>query len=94
MEWSTIIQLIDPKLFIVVATCWVLGYILKQTPRVPNWSIVFLVTTFAIVFTIWMLGNSPEVILQGILCGAVAVYGHQIFKSAKQAKDIAKDDSK
>ena len=40
MDWNMIWQLIDPKLLIVVAVCWVIGYVLKQTPRVPNWGIV------------------------------------------------------
>lgn len=87
MEWSAILQLIDPRLLIVVAACGVLGYILKRTPAVPDWSIVYLVTVFALVFTVWLLGFVPEAILQGLLCGAVAVYGHQLIKQAKQAAD-------
>jgi hypothetical protein len=86
MEWSAILNLIDPKLFIVVAACWVLGYILKQTPKVPNWSIVLLVTLFAIIFSVWMMGPKPEIILQGILCGAVSVYGYEFLKGIKGAK--------
>ena len=87
MEWSAIIQLIEPKLLIVVVACWVLGYILKNTPSVPDWSIVYWVTAFAIVFTIWLLGFVPEAILQGLMCGAVAVYGNQLLKQAKKASD-------
>lgn len=94
MEWSAIIQLIDPKLFIVVAACWVLGYILKQTPKIPNWSIVFYVTLFATAFSVWMLGTKPEIILQGILCGAVSVYGYEFLKSIKGAAEDATKESK
>ncbi|QGQ93963.1 hypothetical protein EHS13_03100 [Paenibacillus psychroresistens] len=91
MEWSAIAQLIDPKLIIVVAACWVLGFILKQTPKVANWSIVFYVTLFAIVFAVWMMGPTPEVILQGILCGAVSVYGYEFIKSLKGAQEESKE---
>jgi hypothetical protein len=84
MEWSAIFQLIDPKLFIVVAVCWVIGFILKRTPIVPNWTIVFIVMVFAIIFAIWMLGATPEIILQGILCGAVSVYGYEAVKAIKE----------
>jgi hypothetical protein len=80
MEWSEIFNLIDPKLYLVVAACWALGYSLKKTPRVPDWTIVYILSLFAIVFTIWILGFTPEALLQGILCGAVAVYGHQLVK--------------
>jgi hypothetical protein len=87
MEWSAIFQLIDPSLLIVVAACWALGFILKQTPFVPNWSIIYLVTAFSISFAIWDKGFRPESILQGILCGAFAIYGHQLIKQARQARE-------
>lgn len=84
MEWNIVYDLIDPKLLIVVACCWVLGFFLKETPRVPNWTIVFIVTAVAVFFTVWMMGVSPESFLQGILCGAFAVYGHQIVKQTTE----------
>ncbi|MFX3636276.1 MAG: phage holin family protein [Candidatus Pristimantibacillus sp.] len=89
MEWKLIVELIDPKLFIVVAVCWVIGYMLKQTPRVPNWSIVYLVTLTALLLTVWMIGFGPEAIIQGVLAGAFAVFGHQFIK---QVKDGAESD--
>lgn len=89
MEWKLIIELIDPKLLIVVAVCWVIGYMLKQTPRVPNWSIVYLVTLTSLLLTVWMVGFGPEAIIQGVLAGAFAVFGHQFIK---QVKDGAESD--
>lgn len=84
MEWPILFDLIDAKLLIVVAACWALGYILKQTPRVPDWGIVYIVTAFAVVIVIIMDGPSAESVLQGILCGAVSVYGHQLVKQGKE----------
>ncbi|WP_202128561.1 phage holin family protein [Paenibacillus dendrobii] len=89
MDWNTIWQLIDPKLIIVVAACWIIGFMLKQTPRVPDWSIVYVVTLTAILLTIWLTGFGPESIIQGILAGAFAVYGNQLVK---QAVKIAKNN--
>ncbi|GKU75644.1 phage holin family protein [Paenibacillus sp. L3-i20] len=89
MDWNVIYQLIDAKLLIVVAVCWVSGFILKQTPNVPNWSIVYLVTAIALFLTIWLIGWKAEAIIQGVLAGAFAVYGHQIVK---QVKARAEDD--
>lgn len=86
MEWSAIVNLIDGKLSIVVAACWVLGYIIKQTPRVPDWSIVYIVTLFAVVFVVLLNGFTAQSALQGILCGAAAVYGNQLLKQAVNAK--------
>lgn len=84
MEWNAIFNLIDPKLLIVVAVCWVIGYVLKQTPKMPNWSIVYVVTLLAVLVTVWMLGWGPDSLIQGVLCGAFAVYGNQIVKQSKK----------
>lgn len=85
MEWKMIFELIDPRLIIVVAACWVLGYIFKQTPRVPDWSIVYIVLIIAVWLTIGLLGWSVESLIQGILAGAFAVFGHQAVKQPVKA---------
>jgi len=83
MEWNMIFELIDPRLLIVVAACWVIGFILKKTPKVPDWSIVYLVLIIAVWLTIGLIGWSVEALIQGILAGAFAVFGHQAVKQAK-----------
>ncbi|MDR9857828.1 phage holin family protein [Paenibacillus sp. VCA1] len=87
MDWNTIWTLIDPKLLIVVAACWIIGYMIKQTPRVPDWSIVYVVVVVSILLTVWMLGWGAESLIQGILAGAFAVFGHQAVKQAKIGAD-------
>lgn len=80
MEWNMIFELIDPRLLAVVAACWVIGYVLKQTPAIPDWSIVYIVVLLAVVFTVGLLGWSVESLIQGVLAGAFAVFGHQAVK--------------
>lgn len=87
MDWNMIWQLIDPKLIFVVAACWVIGYVLKQTPLVPNWSIVYIVVIAAVSITVWLLGWNAEAVIQGILAGAFAVFGHQVVKQAQNGAD-------
>jgi len=84
VDWNVIFQLIDPQLFIVVAACWCLGYMLKKTPRIPDWTIVYLVTVAAVILTIGLLGLSVQSVIQGVLCGAFAVYGHQLVKQTRE----------
>ena len=84
MDWGIIFELIDPQLFLVVAACWCLGYILKKTPRVPDWTIVYFVTLAAVLFTIGLQGFSIHSVIQGLLCGAFAVYGHQVVKQLRE----------
>lgn len=87
MEWNAVSSFIKPELLLVLTVCWVIGYILKQTPRVPNWSIIYLVTLAAIIAVCIILGLSADSVLQGILCGAVAVYGNQLLKQTKKGVD-------
>nr|WP_280521523.1 phage holin family protein [Paenibacillus mangrovi] len=68
----------------VVALCWVIGFILKQTPHVPDWTIVYAVTIVAVLITVWMLGFGPESLIQGVLAGAFAVYGNQLVKQTNK----------
>lgn len=87
MEWNAIFQLIDPKLLVVVAVCWALGFSLKKTPKVSDWMIVYVVTLIAVLLTVWILGWGPETLIQGVLCGAFAVYGNQLVKQTKKGVD-------
>ncbi|WP_211750247.1 phage holin family protein [Paenibacillus sp. Marseille-Q4541] len=89
MEWNAISELIDPRLIIVLALCWVVGFVLKQTPKVPDWTIVYIVTAISVLLTVWMIDWSPESLIQGVLTAAVAVYGNQIIKQGK--KGVEKD---
>jgi len=84
MDWETLFALIDPSLFVVVAVCWALGYVLKQTPRVPDWTIVYIVTVAAVAVVVAMQGLTVQAVIQGVLCGAFAVYGHQVVKQTRE----------
>ncbi|MEK4141159.1 phage holin family protein [Paenibacillus sp. FSL M7-0547] len=84
MEWSIVSEFIKPELLMVVAVCWIIGYVLKQTPRVPNWTIIYAVSLAAILIVSFTLGFNVDSFLQGILCGAVAVYGNQLVKQTRK----------
>ncbi|MGN7457901.1 phage holin family protein [Paenibacillus pasadenensis] len=85
MDWTIINGLIRPELAGVLAVCWITGYVLRQTPRVPNWTIVYAVTAVAVLLTCLLLGWSVESVTQGVLCGAVSVYGNQLVKQTREA---------
>ncbi|WJH33104.1 phage holin family protein [Paenibacillus aurantius] len=81
---ADLFALIDPRLVLVVTACWVFGYSLKRTPKIPDWSIIWLVTALALVLTVLILGLSAESVVQGILTGAAAVYGNQLYKQTME----------
>jgi len=91
MEWTMIFDLIETKFLIVVAVCWVLGFILKQTPKIADWSIVYIIILIAVLLAIWLEGFGPDSFIQGVLAGAFAVFGHQVVKQGKEAFN-SKDD--
>lgn len=82
-----VISYVDPKLLMVVAACWAFGFALKRTPQVPDWLIIWLVTCLSIVLAYMIVGPSPEAVMQGILCAAIAVYGNQLIKQTKEGVD-------
>lgn len=73
-------ELIKPEFALVVIACIVIGFSLKSTPKIPNWSIVYILTVFAIIVCGSLTAFTAESVLQGILCAAVAVYGNQVVK--------------
>ncbi|TVX92237.1 phage holin family protein [Paenibacillus agilis] len=91
--WGAVANYIDPTLIIVVLACWALGFALKRTPNVPNWSIIYIVTAVAVVLAVGLLGFTTAAIIQGILCGALAVYGHQLVKQTSKGGGSNADHS-
>jgi len=87
MDWNIVYGLIDAGLLIVVAACWMIGYILKKTPKVADWTIVYVVTLAVILLTVGLIGFSVDAVIQGILTGAFAVYGHQIVKQSTKGDE-------
>lgn len=85
MEWNAVLEFINPELLIVVVACWIIGLVLKKTPKVPDWTIIYGVTVVAVAFAVVLLGFTAQSVLQGILCGAMAVYGNQLVKQTKKS---------
>jgi hypothetical protein len=85
MSLESLSELVEPGLTIVVAACWVIGMILKGTPKIPDWTIVYVVTLLAVILAMALQGWTLHNALEGLVCGAVAVYGHQLFKQTREA---------
>ncbi|QJC53104.1 hypothetical protein HGI30_17005 [Paenibacillus albicereus] len=85
MDWTLIQTMIRPELAGVVAVCWIIGYGLKRTAGIPDWLIIYLVTANGIGFAGFTAGWTAEGVMQGIFCGAVAVYGNQLVKQTAEA---------
>lgn len=75
-----LIKFVPEQLLILVAACYALGYFLKQSPSVKDWTIPWILIVFAIVLSLLIMGISATAFLQGIICAAAAVMGNQLIK--------------
>lgn len=75
--------LIDEAL-IVIPALLILGKIFKETPNVKVWTIPYILLILGIVITVALLGFNIDAIIQGVLVAGAAVFGHQLYKQAKE----------
>ncbi|WP_025844761.1 phage holin family protein [Brevibacillus agri] len=80
-------QYMVDKALIVVVVLLVLGYFLKRTPHIPDWSIPWLLTLAGIFLACGILqAYTIENIVQGILAAGVASLTHQLWKQTTEKR--------
>lgn len=77
--------LIDEAL-IVVPALMILGIFLKNTPKIEDWTIPYVLLAIGLALTGAHLGFNIDGILQGILVTGAAVFGHQLIKQTKERR--------
>ena len=77
-------ELLIEEAFIVVAALWIVGMFIKESPLEKDWLIPFLLLPLGIVGTTSLMGVTPDAILQGVVVTGIAVYGHELYKQAKE----------
>lgn len=75
-----ILKFINENYMILVAVLIVLGSFLKNSSKVPDWSIPWVLLVVSVGFSVWMGGLSPDVVIQGVLVAGGAVLGNQLYK--------------
>ena len=83
-----LVDFLNKNYYILVPALWVIGYALKQTPKIPDWSIIWILLLISLGFSSFAFGFSGTGIINGVIAAGVAVLGHQMFK---QTLDIRKD---
>lgn len=76
--------LID-KALVLIPCLIILGTIIKNTPKVPNWIIPYALLIFGVAGCLWLVGFSIEGVVQGVLVTGAAVFGNQLFSCAVTA---------
>jgi len=83
---SVVQEYIEPSMLIVVVALWVVGFAIKQTPKIADWLIIWVLTIIGVVAGIVIVGANIDGVIQGVLASGIANYAHQLFKQTKERK--------
>ncbi|MGJ7919739.1 phage holin family protein [Neobacillus sp. LXY-4] len=86
MNLLDLLDFLNQNYLILIPALWVIGFALKQTPRVPNWSIIWIITIVSLGFATYIFGFSVDAVVNGLIAAGVSVYGHQLFKQTTTRK--------
>lgn len=80
-------EYIVEQALIVIPVLLILGWIIKETPRMKDWIIPYVLLIIGVTITVAMLGFNVDAIIQGILVSGAAVFGNQLYKQAKEGDE-------
>jgi MFS superfamily sulfate permease-like transporter len=75
-----IIKFIAEQILVLVPVLFVIGLLLKNTPKVPDWIIPWALLVIGIVLAVLLIGDLLQGIIQGVLVAGVTVLTHQLVK--------------
>lgn len=81
-----ILDFLDSNYFIMIPALWIIGFGLKNTPKIPNWSIIWFLSAVSLSISFFAFGFSLEAVVNGIVAAGISVYGHQIFKQTTKKR--------
>ena len=76
----SIINFLNKILYCISLILYIVGLLLKQIPKIPNWSIPYILGLLGIIACNLITSISIESTVQGIIVTGLAVYAHQISK--------------
>lgn len=81
-----LLEFLNQNYYMMVPALWVIGYGLKHTPKIPDWTILWILLVISISFGSIAFGFSTEGIINGVIAAGVAVLGHQILKQTFRSR--------
>lgn len=67
---------------IIVPVLFVIGRIIKETPRAKDWVIPYILLVVGILLSTFTLGFSADAVMQGVLSAGVTVFSNELVKQA------------
>jgi len=70
---------------VMIPVLYFIGMLLKSTPKVPSYTIPYVLLFVGVPLTVFLLGFSAQSFVQGFLVSGAAVYLNNLIKQGKQA---------
>lgn len=80
---NEIIQFITEEIIVLMPLLLIIGVLLKNTPRVPDWTIPWALLAIGITLAVLLIGDPLQGVIQGVLVTGAAVLTHQLVKQTK-----------
>lgn len=79
---------------VLIPVLYLCGVAIKQTPKIPDWLIPYILGILGVIGAVSLLGLSANSIIQGILIAGAAVYTNQTVKQTltRDTDEIATKD--
>ncbi|RHW38021.1 hypothetical protein D1B31_14660 [Neobacillus notoginsengisoli] len=84
------LQFLNENYYFLVPVLWIIGYALKQTPHIPDWSIIWVLFAISLFLACFAFGLNVQAITNGIVATGVAVFGQQAVKQTLEAVNLRK----
>lgn len=75
-----IMDFVTEQALILVPALYVLGMMLKNTEKIKDWTIPWILLVVGILGSIALIGLNVNAVIQGILTAGAAVFGDQLVK--------------
>ncbi|RXI59001.1 hypothetical protein DP131_00570 [Clostridium tetani] len=75
---------------ILVPVLYILGVMLKNTDKIKDWTIPWILLSCGVACCIAIMGVNIQAILQGILVTGVTVFGNQLVKQSTEKREEEK----
>ena len=77
-----LLEFVSENYLILVPVLWVIGTFLKKSPKVPDWTIPWIILVLGVVGSVATAIDNPltEAVIQGILVAGAAVLTHELIK--------------
>ncbi|MFL0247437.1 phage holin family protein [Candidatus Clostridium stratigraminis] len=82
-----LIELITEQALILIPVLYIIGILLKNTPKLKDWLIPYILLVLGIVGSVSIIGLTVQAVIQGILVAGAAVFSHQLIKQTTDKKD-------